>query len=49
MNYNDIVVLIPTLNPSQKLIKLTNILKENGYNHIIVVDDGSTDKTIIKK
>ena len=44
MKYNDIIVLIPTFNPSKKIKDTIKILKENGFNNIIVIDDGSTNK-----
>lgn len=40
----DIVLLIPTLNPDEKLIRLVEELKKNGFNNIIIVNDGSSDK-----
>lgn len=40
----DIVLLIPTLNPDEKLIRLVEELKKNGFNNIIIVNDGSSEK-----
>lgn len=44
MKYNDIIVLIPAFNPSKKIKGTVRILKENGFNNIIVINDGSTNK-----
>jgi len=49
MKYDSIAVLIPTLNPKRKLIKVIDKLKENGFSRIVLVDDGSNDKTIINE
>ena len=49
MKYDKIAILIPSFNPSQKLIKVVNILNENGFNNIFVVDDGSFKKDIFSK
>lgn len=40
----DIVLLIPTLNPDEKLVKLVKDLKQNRFNNIIIVNDGSNEK-----
>ncbi len=37
----NIFILIPAYNPDEKLIKLVNELKESGFSHILVIDDGS--------
>ena len=34
-------IIIPALNPDYKLIKLVENLKNKGFNHIIIIDDGS--------
>lgn len=49
MGYNDIVILIPTLNPKVKLLSVVSLLIKNGFFNIVVVDDGSDDKFIINK
>lgn len=36
-------IVIPSLNPDEKLLKLLSSLKENGFSHIILVNDGSDD------
>ena len=39
------VILIPAYNPDDKFISFLNQLKENGFNKIIVVNDGSRKET----
>lgn len=43
---DDIVVLIPSYNPSDILIEYVKKLKQNGFNNILVVNDGSDDSKI---
>lgn len=43
---NDVVVLIPSYNPSDVLIEYVKKLKQNGFNNILVVNDGSSDSKI---
>ena len=38
-------IVIPALNEEKYLGQVLDNLKERGYNNIVVVDDGSTDKT----
>ncbi len=45
----DFIPIIPSLDPDDKLIKLVNDLIENNFKKIIIVDDGSPDKTIFNK
>ena len=47
--YDKLVILIPTYNPSQKLIKTIEKLSKNMFNHIIIVNDGSSDNEIFSK
>lgn len=44
-------IIIPVLNPTSRLVTLTNELIKNKFNDIVVVDDGSTNdyKSIYKK
>lgn len=49
MKYDDIAVLIPTLNPKKRFVKVIDELRANGFNHIIIVDDGSINKDFISK
>ncbi len=39
---SDAVILIPSLNPDEKMIRLIGELKEAGFSHIVCVDDGSS-------
>ena len=39
------VILIPALNPDKELIQYIQELKRNGFDDIIVVNDGSIDNT----
>ncbi len=47
--YDRLIILIPTFNPTDKLIKTINILKESGFKHIIIVNDGSLENEIFSK
>lgn len=47
--YEKLAILIPTFNPTDKLIKTINNLKENGFKHIIIVNDGSFNNEIFSK
>lgn len=49
MKYDEIAILIPSFNPSEKLVKVVKLLNKNGFNNIFVVDDGSIDKSIFSK
>ena len=49
MNYDKIAILIPSFNPSEKLIKVIDLLHKNSFNNIIVVDDGSIKKNIFSR
>ena len=49
MKYDEIAILIPSFNPSEKLIKVVNLLHKNGFNNIFVVDDGSVKKDVFSK
>lgn len=46
--YSNVIVLIPAFNPSEKLIELTDELKDKKIN-IIIVDDGSNNQDIFNK
>ena len=39
----DVVILIPTYNPNEKLLKLVSELIKNNFLKIIIVNDGSTN------
>lgn len=45
----NVVILIPTYNPTDKLVNVILNLKKNGFTNIIIVDDGSLDKEIFSK
>ena len=44
-----VIPIIPTLNPTEKLLEVLDLLEERGYSKIIVVDDGSNNKEIFEK
>ena len=39
--FEDVAVIIPSLNPCEKHIKTVMSVKEEGYEKIVVVNDGS--------
>ena len=39
-----VTIIIPSYNPTKKLIKLVSELQKN-FNDILIVDDGSTNET----
>jgi len=43
-NFNNIVILIPALNPNRNIINVVKDLNENGLFNIIVVNDGSNEE-----
>jgi putative flippase GtrA len=45
----DNIIIIPSLNPNNKLIKIVNELKKNHFTKIIVVDDGSNSQKIFNE
>ena len=44
MDVKDTVILIPSLNPDEKMTNLVRNLKSAGFKHIVCVDDGSPDE-----
>ena len=38
---DEILIVIPSLEPDEKLVQLTGDLKREGFTHILIVDDGS--------
>lgn len=46
MDKSKVVLLIPSLNPDEKLVKLVNGLCENGFSNIFVVNDGSKQECL---
>lgn len=45
--FDNIVIIIPVLNPNECIVKLINELKNLNFNNIIVIDDGSLNETQI--
>ena len=43
---NQITVNIPTLNEENNILNCINSVKKSGIKKIIVIDGGSTDKTL---
>lgn len=41
---NEIAIVIPALNPDERMVALVKSLKEHGFENIIIVDDGSEIK-----
>lgn len=42
MSYRDqVVIVIPSLNPDEKLTALVKNLREHGFSHILLINDGS--------
>ena len=39
--FENIAIIIPSLNPDEKLIKLVSELQRNGFRYIFIVNDGS--------
>ena len=39
-----LTIIIPSLNPDEKLLQVVSSLTENGYNDIILVNDGSDEQ-----
>ena len=43
MAKSDVYITIPLYNEEKMILKVIKSLNENGYNNIVVVDDGSSD------
>ena len=43
MNKSEVYITIPMYNDEKMILNVINSLKEEGYNNIVVVDDGSKD------
>lgn len=42
MSYRDqVVIVIPSLNPDEKLLSLVKNLREHGFSHLLLINDGS--------
>lgn len=46
---DEIYILIPSLDPDEKLIEVVSSLKKCGFNNILIVDDGSLNKDFFIK
>lgn len=46
---DEIYILIPSLDPDDKLIQVITSLKKYGFNNILLVDDGSENKELFNK
>jgi dolichol-phosphate mannosyltransferase len=46
LDINDVTIIVPTLNEEQAISKVIDDLQVNGYENVIIVDGGSTDKTL---
>lgn len=45
MNYlNEIAIIIPSLDPDEKLLNLLSKLKATGFSNLILINDGSSNK-----
>lgn len=42
--YHEVAIIVPSLNPDEKLLSLLADLREAEFRHIIVVNDGSAEK-----
>jgi len=49
MDYKKVIPIIPSLDPDDKLINVINDLIDNGFNKIILINDGTKDKTIFNE
>ena len=49
MDYKKVIPIIPSLDPDEKLINVINDLIENGFNKIILINDGTEDKSIFNE
>lgn len=41
---NSLAIILPSLNPDKKFLAVVDGLEEQGFKHIVVVDDGSDDE-----
>lgn len=44
MGFDDIVIIVPSLNPDEALVEVVKSVADAGISNIIVIDDGSDDK-----
>ncbi len=45
MDFSNIFIIIPAYNPNQILLKLIDDIKKEGFSHIVVINDGSIEKS----
>lgn len=45
MNKSQVGIIIPAYNEGKAIGKVLDILKNNGYENVLVIDDGSSDNT----
>lgn len=43
--YKEVLIIVPVLNESSRIGNVISNLKEAGFNHILIVDDGSSDNS----
>ena len=43
-DYQNILVVIPSLDPDEKLLNVIRGVQEKGFTDILLVDDGSAEK-----
>ncbi len=48
MNNSEVAIIIPSYNEGERLEQVVRSVLQNGFTSVIVVDDGSTDKSIDK-
>ncbi|MGA9098171.1 MAG: glycosyltransferase, partial [Methanotrichaceae archaeon] len=46
MSYEDVCVLIPTLNEEESIGRVIEEFKDLGFENILVIDGHSTDETV---
>lgn len=44
MDYYNVTVVIPSLNPDEKLMNLVSELNDNGFDDIVIINDGSDEE-----
>lgn len=48
LNQQKIFILIPVFNEEKVILEVIRSIKKKGYKNLIIIDDGSTDKTFYK-
>lgn len=44
--YNDFLIVVPLYNGEKTIIDVLTNIKQQGFNHIVICDDGSSDKGV---